>query len=69
MTDKQLIELFEMAFDRENDPPAVTVKANDYTYDGWLIMVGHKRSGQVRCVVEDDHGRLFVHNALQLRRR
>lgn len=44
----------------------VIVKASDYSYEGWLVSVFNKRRHQVRCVVEDDNGRLFIHNAAQL---
>ena len=55
--------------DEANEPPPVTVKATDYVYDGWLMSVFNKRSGAVRCVVEDENGRLFIHNASQIRKR
>jgi len=51
------------------DPIPVTVKANDYAYDGWVIGGGEKRSGHFRVIVEDDFGRLFVHNCGQVRQR
>lgn len=44
----------------------VHITANDYEYDGYLAAVFRKRSGAVRYIVEDDKGRLFVHNAKQL---
>jgi hypothetical protein len=45
----------------------VRVTANDYSYDGWLVSIFRKRrSGLVRYIVEDDNGRLFIHNAKQL---
>jgi hypothetical protein len=44
----------------------VHVTANDYSYDGWLVSIFRKRRGHVRYVVEDEHGRLFFHNAKQL---
>jgi hypothetical protein len=47
----------------------VLVTATDYQYEGWLNAVFSKRSGKIRCVVEDERGRLFVHNAGQLSRR
>ncbi len=46
----------------------VRVQANDYTYEGWIVSIFAKRSGQVRCVVEDEHGRLFIHNSRQVGR-
>jgi len=45
---------------------AVIVTAADYVYSGWLVAVFAKRRGGIRVVVEDDNGRLFVHNAKQL---
>lgn len=54
-------------FIQEGDP--VTVTANDYSYDGWLVAKFKKRSGHLRCVVEDANGRLFIHNFLQLARK
>lgn len=44
----------------------LTVKGGDYTYEGYIDTVFKKRGGAVRCVVEDDKGRLFIHNAAQL---
>lgn len=46
----------------------VRVTASDYGYEGWLVTVFRKRRTQTqyRCVVEDDNGRLFIHNAGQL---
>jgi hypothetical protein len=46
--------------------PTVRVTATDYAYDGWLVSIFRKRRGDVRYVVEDDCGRLFIHNAKQL---
>ena len=47
-------------------PQRVTVTGNDYIYQGWLAGLAIKRSGAIRYVVEDDCGRLFIHNASQL---
>ncbi len=44
----------------------VRVKAKDYSYYGVLATIFRKQSGAVRCVVEDAHGRLFIHNSWQL---
>jgi len=44
----------------------VRVKANDYEYEGWLVSTFTKRGGATRCVIEDDKGRLFIHNPSQL---
>lgn len=46
----------------------VRVQATDYAYEGWLVSVFRKRSDATRCVVEDDNGRLFIHNAGQIER-
>lgn len=62
MTDMQLLML-------DHGAP-VRVTAGDYAYDGWLSMIGKKRNGGViRCVVEDENGRLFIHNSGQIDRR
>lgn len=45
---------------------AVIVTAKDYAYEGAIVSVFPKRKGAVRCVVEDDNGRLFIHNAEQI---
>jgi hypothetical protein len=47
-------------------PMRVTVTGNDYIYQGWLAGLVIKRNGAIRYVVEDDNGRLFIHNAKQL---
>ena len=44
----------------------VNVQGSDYAYNGWLVGIAIKRSGQVRYIVEDVNGRLFIHNARQL---
>jgi hypothetical protein len=44
----------------------VTVKGGDYTYEGWIVAIFSKRSGATRYVVEDDNGRLFIHNDGQI---
>lgn len=59
MTDEQMI-----AFAKGRTK--VTVTANDYQYKGILIAAYRKESGVWRCTVEDDCGRLFIHNAAQL---
>jgi hypothetical protein len=49
-------------------PIEVHVTANDYSYDGWIVARFPKRkSGQIRYVVEDENGRLFIHNEQQLK--
>ena len=47
-------------------PHRVTVIARDYSYEGWLVGVVIKRSGTIRYVLEDDNGRLFIHNEKQI---
>lgn len=65
MNDPDLVNLWG----EQNEPTPVTVRATDYVYEGWLVAVFTKRRGpQVRAVVEDANGRLFIHNAGQLRR-
>lgn len=65
MTEAEIL----LTHNTEVDFPPVRVTANDYSYDGWLVSVFPKRSRQLRCVVEDANGRLFVHNAAQLAAR
>jgi hypothetical protein len=48
--------------------PRVRVQGGDYVYEGWLDAIFPKRSGAVRVVVEDENGRLFVHNTKQIER-
>ena len=62
MTEKELTALW----DTWSGPVPVHVKANDYAYDGWLVGGCVKRSKARRALVEDDNGRLFIHNAGQL---
>ena len=62
MTDREMILLHKSS----SDPAHVRVIANDYSYDGWLVSIFFKCKGALRCVVEDDNGRLFIHNAGQL---
>lgn len=66
MTDEELFEL-----DAEPQWQRVLVTASDYSYEGWLVSVFQKRRGSqsakvIRCVVEDENGRLFIHGAEQL---
>ena len=50
----------------EVSPPVrLTVHGSDYSYDGWVQGIVIKRSGAIRYVIEDDNGRLFIHNAKQ----
>ena len=66
MTDAEL-EYHFMCVRHIEDRP-VTVTAGDYAYHGWLVDVFKKRRGAVRCNVEDENGRLFIHNAGQITR-
>jgi DNA-directed RNA polymerase subunit L len=45
---------------------AVTVKGEDYTYEGVLVGIIIKRNGKIRYVIEDESGRLFIQNAKQI---
>jgi hypothetical protein len=66
----------EDAMNRFRDPRApkitplptieLTVQAIDYSYQGRLAGVAFKISGAIRYAVEDDNGRLFIHNAAQI---
>jgi len=50
------------------DSPRIEVHGGDYVYQGHIVSVFKKRRrGMVRVVVEDDNGRLFIHNKDQLR--
>lgn len=63
MTDEELFKAGESHSE-------VRVRANDYAYNGRVAVVFPKiGSGAVRCVVEDDCGRLFIHNARQIEAR
>jgi len=44
----------------------ITVTGGDYSYEGYIVCVFLKKRGGLRFVVEDDNGRLFIHNAKQL---
>lgn len=47
--------------------PRVHVTGGDYSYFGYLTAVFRKRrGGLIRCVVEDENGRLFIHNSKQV---
>ena len=49
-------------------PLPVTVQGKDYSYEGWIVARFPKRkSGEIRYVVEDENGRLFIHNQDQLK--
>lgn len=40
----------------------------DYRFEGEVVAVFHKRTGQVRLVVEDDRGLLFIFNEKNLQK-
>lgn len=61
MRDEELLAYHRL--DRHRD---VKVTANDYSYGGTLATVFRKRTGAIRAVVEDDNGRLFIHNPSQI---
>jgi hypothetical protein len=44
----------------------VRVQGNDYAYNGEVVAMVVKCSGAVRYVVEDENGRLFIHNGKQI---
>ncbi len=45
----------------------ITVTGGDYSYEGYIVcLFVKKRSGELRFVVEDDNGILFIHNAKQV---
>jgi hypothetical protein len=41
-------------------------KGGDYTYEGYIVGVITKKSGQIRYVVENDKGMLFIFSKVQL---
>lgn len=61
MTDHEVLDLLIA-----HRQPQVKITASDYQYDGWLVATIIKRKGALRVVVEDENGRLFIHNAGQL---
>ena len=44
----------------------VIKNSGDYTFEGEVVAVVHKRSGDVRYVVEDDRGLLMIMSLGQL---
>lgn len=46
----------------------VRKEGGDYTFEGDVRAIVHKRSGAVRYVVENDDGLLFIFSGEQLRR-
>lgn len=48
----------------------ITVQGGDYSYEWIIVSVFYKRkSNALRFVVEDNNGRLFIHNETQLRKK
>jgi hypothetical protein len=45
---------------------AVHKTSGDYQFDGEVVGVVHKKSGEIRFVVEDDRGLLLIMNARQI---
>jgi hypothetical protein len=54
------------ASDVFRDGLPVTVTSRDYSYTGRLAGIAWKASGALRYIVEDEHGRLFIHNSEQI---
>lgn len=46
----------------------VQVIGGDYSYDGVVVGVAIKTTGQIRYVVEDANRRLFIHNHEQIQK-
>lgn len=65
MTDN---ELLNVACRVLNNAATVRVRVTkrDYVYDGYIAGLVIKQSGAIRTVVEDNCGRLFIHNAAEL---
>ena len=68
MTDEQLMMLWNNEYIANKVYPKVRVQGSDYSYEGWVVTVFRKKRAphQLRCDVEDENGRLFIHNATQL---
>jgi len=70
MTDEDLFNILDTCAARDDGrgiaPIPVLVTGGDYAYRGWIVGAAVKRSGLIRAMVEDKHGRLFVHNAGQI---
>ena len=64
MTDSELLSLW--IYRKAPITSLFKVTANDYSYIGRIVSVFTKQRGAIRCVVEDDNGRLFIHNASQI---
>lgn len=65
MTEDRLTELATKSI-LEAATPKVKVIKRDYSYNGYISGLVIKRSGAIRTVIEDDCGRLFIHNASEL---
>jgi hypothetical protein len=48
------------------EPQRVKVTGGDYVYLGWLVGMSKKLNGVIRANVQDETGRLFIHNAGQV---
>lgn len=44
----------------------VSKQGGDYSFDGWVVGIITKRSGEVRYIVEDERGLLFIFNRKNL---
>lgn len=56
----------ELKFERGDKVKKV---GGDYTYEGMVVSIITKRSGQTRYVVEDDRGMLFIFNENSLEKQ
>ncbi len=56
----------ELKFERGDKVKKV---GGDYTYEGSIRSIIHKNSGQIRYVVEDDRGMLFIFNENSLEKQ
>lgn len=65
MTDDELINVACRVL---NNAATVKVRVTkrDYSYDGYIVGLILKQSGAIRTVVEDNCGRLFIHNSTEL---
>jgi hypothetical protein len=41
----------------------------DYTFEGTVVGIVRKKSGEIRYVIEDDRGLLLIMNEKQIRKR
>lgn len=65
MTEGDLLRFVE----ENGHPTPVNVRLGDCCYDGWVVSVFRKRTREVRAVVEDYNGRLFVQAPTHIRAR